>query len=386
MLLAAKLLLLCLLAMSMLMGVLVLAVARGERNSPPLRLWGWGLVAYACGMLVIISSPFLPADLTQVVGNGLISLSALLTAQGLLMHVPRRPNRTLLVGGLLLVLLVLVVNHVLHFGLAVDVAAPTLYATLIYATVSWQIMRHPPEAARGAAVFLVTTIVLTLGVWNLRLGLILASFEHTSDPERAYMLQAWFAVFQLLLLVSSTLGLIWVEVRLMQEDLRRSAFTDLLTGLPNRRAMHLRFEEEVARCKRLNQKFGLALFDIDHFKQINDTCGHFVGDKVLKHVAASLERGKRAEDVLGRIGGEEFLVILPHHEREASLVAAEHLRQTVETSKADAEVAKPAATVSGGVALYPDDGEDWDRLYMAVDRRMYRAKRAGRNRVEGRDA
>jgi diguanylate cyclase (GGDEF)-like protein len=177
----------------------------------------------------------------------------------------------------------------------------------------------------------------------------------------------------------------WVEVRLMEDDLRRSAFTDLLTGLPNRRAMHLRFDEEVARCRRQGGTFGLVLFDIDLFKQINDTCGHYVGDTVLKHIAGTLDRGKRGEDVLGRIGGEEFLVILPHHGHADSVHAADRLRRAVEGMRSHEEVATPTATVSGGVAVYPEDGEDWDRLYKAADRRMYRAKRAGRNQVEGRD-
>jgi len=177
----------------------------------------------------------------------------------------------------------------------------------------------------------------------------------------------------------------WVEVRLMEDDLRRSAFTDLLTGLPNRRAMHQRFDEEVARCRRQRQTFGLVLFDIDLFKQINDTCGHFVGDAVLKHIADVLNHHKRGEDVLGRIGGEEFLVILPQHAREDCIQAADRLRRAVEGARSHEEMATPTATLSGGVAIYPQDGEDWDRLYMAADRRMYRAKRAGRNQVEGRD-
>lgn len=383
--LTAKLLLLCLLTMSMLMGVLVLVVARGERKSLALRLWGWGLVAYALGMLTIISVVFLPVDFTQVMGNSLIAFAGLLTAQGVFMHTPARPNRMLLQGGLLLTVVILVMNHVFHIGLVVDIAAPTLYASLLYAAVSWQLIRHPPPAARGASAFLVTTIVLTLMVWNLRLAFIWLSLSHTSNPERTYSLQAWFAVFQMLLIVSSTLGLMWVETRLMEDDLRRSAFTDILTGLPNRRAMLVRFSEEAARAARQRQKFGVALFDIDHFKQINDTCGHYVGDAVLKHIAEALTGAKRAEDALGRIGGEEFLVLLPHHEREKSIVAAERLRLAVESAQQHQDVLVPAATVSGGVAIYPDDGEDWDRLFMAADRRMYRAKRAGRNRVEGLD-
>ena len=90
--LTAKLLLLCLLTMCLLLGTLVLVVARGERKSLALRLWGWGLVVYGLGMLVIISVRWLPQDFTQVVGNSLISLSALLTSYGVFMHVPKRPS------------------------------------------------------------------------------------------------------------------------------------------------------------------------------------------------------------------------------------------------------------------------------------------------------
>lgn len=378
-------LLLCLLTMSMLMGILVLVVARGERKSVALRFWGWGLITYACGMLVIISSFWLPYDLTQVVGNGLISLGGLFTARGVFMHVPERPQLRFTVGLLGVVVAGLILNHVLPGYAIMDIALPTFYASLLYAVVSWQLIRHPPAAARAAARFLVTTILLTLMVWNLRLLAIWLMVRGSADPSRGDAMQAGFAIFQMLLVVCSTLGLMWVEVRLMEDDLKRSAFTDLLTGLPNRRAMHLRFDEEVARCRRQKQTFGLLLFDIDLFKQINDTCGHYVGDTVLRHIAGVLDKHKRGEDVLGRIGGEEFLVILPQHGREDCIHAAERLRKAVEGARSHEEVATPTATVSGGVAMFPEDGEDWDRLYMAADRRMYQAKRAGRNQVQGRD-
>ena len=384
--LTAKLLLLCLLAMCMLLGTLVLVVARGERKSLALRLWGWGLVVYGLGMLTIISVKWLPQDFTQVMGNSLISLSALLTASGVFMHVPQRPSLRLTAEGLGVTIVILLLNHLFGGGLlALDIGAPTIYASLLYIAVAWQLMRHPPAAAVAASRFLVATVVLTLFVWNLRLTLIWISLAHSPDPERTYFWQACFAVFQMLLIVSSTLGLRWVETRLMEDDLRRSAYTDLLTGLPNRRAMLLRFSQEASRAGRRHQKFGVALFDIDHFKQINDTCGHYVGDAVLKHIGAALTAAKRAEDTLGRIGGEEFLVLLPQHEREQSIAAAERLRLAVAAAQAHQDAQVPAATVSGGVAIYPDDGEDWDRLFMAADRRMYRAKRAGRNRVEGLD-
>src|SRR6185503_9544341 len=158
--------------MSMLMGVLVLVVARGERKSLALRLWGWGLIAYAVGMLIIISSYFFPYDVTQVAGNALISLSALLTSRGVFMHAPERPGLRLMSAGLAVVVGILVLNHVLHGHLIYDIAAPTFYATLLYIGVSWQLIRRPPDAARAATAFLVTTILLTLVVWNARLALI----------------------------------------------------------------------------------------------------------------------------------------------------------------------------------------------------------------------
>lgn len=383
--LTVKLLLLCLLSMSMLMGVLVLVVARGERKSLALRLWGWGLVVYALGMLFIVAEVWLPLDFAQIVGNGLIAVAGLLTSRGVLMHVPQSPSLKFAVAGFGATVAALVLNHLLHGKLVIDIAAPTVYATLLYMSVSWKLLRHPPPAARAASNFLATTIVLTLLVWDLRLALIAMFSGPHVDYDRIFALQAWFAVFQMLLVVCATLGLMWVETRLMEDDLRRSAFTDILTGLPNRRATLVRFGEEAARAARQKQKFGVALFDIDNFKQINDTCGHYVGDAVLKHIGDALSGAKRAEDALGRIGGEEFLVILPHHERDQSIAAAERLRLAVVGAQPHQDVEVPTATVSGGVAIYPDDGEDWDRLFMAADRRLYRAKRGGRNRVVGID-
>ncbi|HEY1992189.1 MAG TPA: GGDEF domain-containing protein [Gammaproteobacteria bacterium] len=375
-----------LITMCVLLGILALVVARGERGSLALRLWGWGLITYGLGMfIVIVAGLWLPWHFTQVVGNSLISLGALLTAYGVLMHVPVRPGRTAMIGGLGLSVALLILNHALYGRLIVDIAVPTIYASLLYVVVSWQLIRRPPAAALAAARFLAATVLLTLFVWNARLVLIWKTLGGTSDGGRVDFLQAGFSIFQILLIVSSTFSLMWIEVRLMEDDLRRSAFTDLLTGLPNRRAMHQRFDEEIARCRRQKQSFGLVVFDIDLFKQINDTCGHYVGDVVLRHISGVLDKHKRGEDVLGRIGGEEFLVILPQHGREDCLHAAERLRKAVEGARSHEEMATPTATISGGVAVFPDDGDDWDRLYMAADRRLYRAKRAGRNQVAGHD-
>jgi diguanylate cyclase (GGDEF)-like protein len=263
----------------------------------------------------------------------------------------------------------------------IDIAAPTLYATTLYCVAIVWLVRNPPPAAHAAARFLAFSMLAVVVTWGVRFVAIWRSLGGTQDTERADLTISLFAIAQILTLVAGTLGLLWIEVRLMEAELKRAATTDQLTGVLNRRATRARFEEEIARAGRSGERFGLALFDIDHFKRINDTRGHYVGDTVLKRIARSMASEKRTADVLGRIGGEEFLLILPGHDRDGVLSAAERLRQAVEISGLEDPDAQP--TVSAGVALYPDDGRDWDGLYVIADRRMYRAKQSGRNRVEG---
>jgi len=380
----AAMFLLAQLSMNLLLGVLVLAVARGERASRALRLWGWGLVVYALSMVFfVVRIPEL-WNVSLVAGNALICLAAMLTTLGIYEHTPMRANLLLIVGGFLIAVLAVSATHLFGLSIVIDIAAPTIYASALYVTAAGYLIWQPPAAARAAARFMGTAILVVVLIWNVRLVAIWLSMGGTQDTARADFMVSAFAIVQILALVSCTLGLIWIEVRLMESDLRRAAYRDLLTDVPNRRAMHQRFEEEVARARRLNEPFGLVLFDVDDFKQINDTRGHHVGDSVLREVARAMEKGKRTEDVLGRIGGEEFLVLLPHHDRTEALAAAERLRHAVEETSQGSVPDAPAATVSGGVAVFPDDGEDWDRLFMAADRRMYRAKGAGRNRVIGR--
>lgn len=123
--------------------------------------------------------------------------------------------------------------------------------------------------------------------------------------------------------------------------------------------------------------------DLDHFKRINDSHGHQTGDAVLKHAALTLASVKRGEDVLARIGGEEFVVVLPNQSAESAFNTAERFRIRLAESVCEIDGLRVHATLSGGVAMYPDDGHDWDSLFAAADRRCYAAKQAGRNRVTG---
>jgi diguanylate cyclase (GGDEF)-like protein len=158
------------------------------------------------------------------------------------------------------------------------------------------------------------------------------------------------------------------------------ASTDALTGLPNSRAVQDTLKRMVAQASRSQESMAVALLDLDHFKQINDTYGHGRGDEVLAAVAQAMKGAVRSGDFVGRYGGEEFVIALPDTDLEGALTAAEKIRFGV------AQVTLPSIerliSASLGVAVLPADGLDTETLLRNADRALYDAKSKGRNRVE----
>jgi diguanylate cyclase (GGDEF)-like protein len=163
------------------------------------------------------------------------------------------------------------------------------------------------------------------------------------------------------------------------EDL---AATDQLTGLNNRRVAMERLDEEHARFQRSGQRYALVMMDLDHFKSINDQHGHGGGDAVLREVARRLLQSVRSTDTLARVGGEEFLLLLPMNDIDGALVHAGRIRKHVATNPVHTPSADVSVTVSLGVAEVLDDDASAQSVVSRADAALYRAKAAGRNRVE----
>ena len=158
-----------------------------------------------------------------------------------------------------------------------------------------------------------------------------------------------------------------------------NASTDALTGLPNRRYFD-EFSSLLAGRRRMNDGVGILMIDIDHFKRINDRFGHDAGDEVLRSVATAIAGAVREGDVPARFGGEEFVILLRDPSTAVALEVAERVRQAV--AALDLRAVGPSAqTVSVGVAVQVDPDEPIEDLLAAADRALYRAKRAGRDRV-----
>jgi diguanylate cyclase (GGDEF)-like protein len=184
-----------------------------------------------------------------------------------------------------------------------------------------------------------------------------------------------------LLLLVALPPVILLQRSLMHQQLAAAARTDPKTGLLNATAWQREADGEVARALRSVTPLALLLIDVDHFKRVNDSHGHLMGDEVLRALAAELRQQVRDSDVVGRFGGEEFTVLLPRTDAAGACRIAERLRSSAGGLSIPAEAARINVTVSIGVSVLGQHGNDLFELLAAADVALYRAKDAGRNQV-----
>ncbi|MFA7270009.1 MAG: diguanylate cyclase [Sterolibacterium sp.] len=171
------------------------------------------------------------------------------------------------------------------------------------------------------------------------------------------------------------------ELSVTNRRLQEMALTDSLTGFPNRRYAMDRMQQEWVAGTRNKRPLAVMVVDVDEFKVINDTYGHDVGDKVLQQVASALKCGLRGQDVVCRIGGDEFLVISPDTSLEAAMACAERLRQAVKATNFMAGKLKLQESISIGIAVREANMADFDALIKRADQGVYVSKQRGRNQV-----
>lgn len=173
------------------------------------------------------------------------------------------------------------------------------------------------------------------------------------------------------------------ERKQMEETVKWLAFHDGLTGLPNRRLFSDRLTMALAHVRRNRKKLGVMILDLDKFKHINDTLGHPVGDRLLRVVGERLTKMLRKEDTVARIGGDEFMLLLPEISRADDVILVAERILALFTEPVDVDGHELHVTTSIGFALYPENGEDGDSLIKNADIALYVAKDRGRNRYEG---
>jgi diguanylate cyclase (GGDEF)-like protein len=164
---------------------------------------------------------------------------------------------------------------------------------------------------------------------------------------------------------------------------RDGKWVDQLTGVSNRIYFLQRFEREIRRTANYRQNLALFMFDIDDFKRVNDTHGHQAGDVVIKRMAEIVRKKTRGDDLVGRYGGDEFMVLITSSTEEQAISFAGHLREKISTT----DIAIPGTevpvriTISGGLAMFPTHGQTTTELFRSADATLYESKRLGRNRI-----
>ena len=195
----------------------------------------------------------------------------------------------------------------------------------------------------------------------------------------------WLFAFDLLLpLWAFLLVGAWRQRDRAEAALARLAVTDLLTGLLNRRGFFEHANSAIAQARRSRVPVAVAMFDIDRFKLINDGYGHDAGDAVLRQVAAALSADQRAGDVLGRFGGEEFVLLTPGNDASQAAITVERLRAAVRSAVLHPAGKAASVTMSAGIAGLEDQGDverSINTALIAADTGLYEAKRAGRDRA-----
>lgn len=369
-------------ASSLMMAASMAVVGWGRRRDG-LGRWAAALLVNAIGHLLIMLRGLIPDVLSIVVGNLMLSsvfvglIAAVYQFQG-------RPVRWPLLLAPPALVLVFVSVFIDNFPARVSFVGLAIGLQAIWALLT--ALSHRNVTVGRGQWLLVAGLALEALVLGGRAVVALSTHSDATSILQSSALQTltFLATFSVVLV--SSVGFVFMSRDRADENNRVLAALDPLTGVANRRSLIAALDRDVARAQRMREPMALMMVDIDHFKDVNDQYGHPAGDRVLCSVVNVLRQRVRAQDLVGRYGGEEFMVLLP----DTGLVGAEQLARelckAVEESRCPADgVPGPGIAVTVSIGVFGgrlESGDSWDMLIAAADRALYQAKNNGRNRVE----
>lgn len=372
------------------MLVLDLAVARRSLLSrqPALRHWLHGSVLILAGMAAIPLRQWIPFVAGVLLTNGLMSAGMVLYARAIWLFVLRCEMPTAMwwftpVGVTLLsVLAVLGTPYPRLIAVSSAVMALQIVPMIVV------LVRHGWWAESS-----LRTVACTLSLTCLALALRALHAEIDPGDYVSMGQRGWIQGFVLLSgfisSVGAGFGFVLACLERAAKQMERLASQDGLTGCLNRTTTQTMLGHALERCRRDRQPLAVVLFDLDHFKQVNDAHGHLVGDQVLREFAQAVQSRIRASDVFGRTGGEEFCLGLPNTSRDGAWEVVESVRSSVASAQFTGRDGRPVrVTVSAGISAVAFHEEHpaladltVETLYGDADVQLYRAKRQGRNQV-----
>lgn len=372
--------------LSALVTVVLYAVWHFNRHIPGLRLW---MQSFLCGSVYCIN--LLMRDqlpwalwLSVILTQGSLALAAYLCFLGGRAYMGRAPLPHWRAACALAGLLVLSVYFTeVQPNLGARFVLSGLVAGVLFLLTAHTMARGGFHKAPLRYLF--AGVVGVHGVCVLLRPLLfkLVLPDGMVDPDLGVvvMLSQFVVLEAMLALVLTAFGVLMLTNEFTTSELRHLAEVDPLTNVFNRRAFLTLLDKAISNAQRTQTALPVLVMDLDHFKKINDTWGHRAGDDVLRHFVVLANRCLRKEDVIGRLGGEEFAIFLPNAGAGGAIAVAERLRALVEAHPVVTGQCSIALTVSVGVTLC-SGGETADTALQRADEAMYLAKERGRNRVE----
>lgn len=359
--------------MGALMSIVLVFLQRSTLNSVRgLREWAWAALTGVFAAFLLGARGILPDFLTIVVGNlfliGGVCLFSIGTRRFFSLNLRVPLFATIVIVAGLLLSWYSVGNP--DYGVRLHFVSALL--ALIFAEHAW--LLHRASAGSFAFRFTVTVLLLQACLLAAR-ALTTGSVGEDAAMLSPSPMQSIYVASYPVMMLALSIGVFLLATERIRSDLEYLATHDLLTGTLNRRAIVEAADRELARCRRHGHLMSLLMMDLDHFKKINDTYGHLVGDRVLKDFAGHVSTLLRLPDQFGRYGGEEFMLLLPDTGREAASIVADRI------CKAAAEAKAPMCTVSIGLATATLIDTGIDSLLARADEALYRAKVGGRNQV-----
>jgi diguanylate cyclase (GGDEF)-like protein len=362
------------------LGPISLAFGPVQPHMQPSRLWGAGLVAVAGGLALIGLQGLGPDYVSRVVGPGLLALAltfAEASARATLGKSARDVLGWTLLASFVLAFLALEgmsgdpwLRHLLGMGLLGFLAFRSAYE-----------FDQCSKLREGRLMRVIALILCLFGVGMVLEGALVAADPSTS-PEPG-VIETLMLVGLIAGLLLGTIVLMWVMTERINYRMHQLVSVDPLTGALNRGAFIRRFGREVSHMRRRSDsQFAILLLDVDHFRRINDAYGHRTGDRLLEKTVEVLRGAIREYDVIGRLEGDVFVLLLPGTLTEGALAMAERVRQEIASKVPALAALKNPVSTTIGVAVFGEHGDNWDTLLRAADGAARKAKASGGNRVE----
>ena len=367
----------CVALVATIMAFCLILVGQFNRRDGLLTI-GFGLLAHALAYVGYTFYGHAPLWFTYGAANSLLAVALAFYGASLfrIVELPVPWSRVFAPAALMLVLMVSLIDTLEPRMLAASIVLMVQCALIIYWT-----LRHIPALGRARMLLIIGSSISLIGL-GMRVVAIFGGGAAEMRYDVSNLKQTISVSIGTFTAMMISLGLVLLAKERSESLLKHMALRDVLTGILNRRAILEQFSSELERARREHACLGVAMVDIDHFKQINDVHGHLAGDEVISHCARHLSQRLRASDSIGRYGGEEFLLLLPDTPPEGVAAVLDELRTSLAEAPAQYGESSIALRISIGVCCdVPSEGDTTASLLARADAALYEAKGMGRDRV-----